>query len=128
MPEKREAITDFLSVAPLMVVEDVGLTASWYESFLGFKSDVFPEQPPHTHAILWRDDVRILLRAREKSAAPAPMGALIGLKGIVGLYEAIQEQVPVTSRLARHSDGTWQFEIRDPNGYILVFTEEPDIA
>jgi hypothetical protein len=128
MPDKREVIADFTAVAPLLVVEDVGVTASWYESVLGFKSDVFPEAPPHSHAILWRDDVRILLRARDKPGAPGPMGALINLKGIVGLYEAIHEEVPITSRLARHSDGTWQFEMRDPNGYTLVFTEEPDIA
>jgi hypothetical protein len=128
MANKPEAIVDFTAVAPLLVVEDVGATAAWYEGCLGFKSDVFPETAPHSHAILWRDDVRILLRARDKPGPASPMGALLDVKGIVGLYEAIHEQVPITSRLTRHSDGTWQFEMRDPNGYTLVFTEEPDIA
>jgi hypothetical protein len=128
MARKPEFVVDFTAVAPLLVVEDVSATAAWYESALGFRSDVFPDQPPHTHAILWRDDVRILLRAQEGTAASPVTGALINVKGIVGFYEAIHEQVPVTSRLTRHSDGTWQFEMRDPNGYTLVFTEEPDVA
>jgi Glyoxalase/Bleomycin resistance protein/Dioxygenase superfamily len=128
MNDRADVIVDFTAVAPLLVVADVAATAAWYEGLLGFKSDVFPAQPPHSHAILWRDDVRILLRAVERPGPTPATGALLNVKGILGLYEAIREQVPIASRLARHSDGTWQFEIRDPDGYTLVFVEEPEIA
>ena len=128
MDRQGDVIVDFTAVAPLLVVEDVGATAAWYEATLGFKSDVFPAAAPHSHAILWRDDVRILLRGAERARAGPATGALLNIKGIVGLYEAIHEQVPISSRLTRHSDGSWQFEMRDPNGYTLVFVEEPEIA
>jgi hypothetical protein len=125
----RDVIVDFTSVAPVLLVEDVAATAGWYEARLHFKCDAFPAAPPFTHAILWRDDVRILLRARTNGApSPGGLGALLEVKGIVAFYEAIQSRVEVTSRLERHADGTWQFEIRDPDGYTLVFTEEPEVA
>jgi len=128
MAKKPDIIVDFTAVAPLLIVADVAASAAWYENLLGFKSDVFPSEPPYSHAILWKDDVRILLRRTEKPSGAPATGALVEVKGIVGFYEAIHEHVPITSRLTRHSDGTWQFEMRDPNGYVLVFTEEPDIA
>jgi uncharacterized glyoxalase superfamily protein PhnB len=128
MTRKPDVIVDFVAVAPLFVVADVGATAAWYQDLLGFKSEVFPTQAPHTHAILWRDDVRILLRTTAKAGREPASGALVSVKGIVGFYDAIQERGPVQSPLTRHSDGTWQFEITDPDGYTLVFTEEPDIA
>ena len=128
MAHKPEVIVDFTAVAPLLIVEDVSATAAWYEGLLGFKSDIYPNEPPYSHAILWKDDVRILLRVAERPLSPPATGVLIDVKGIVGFYEAVQDHVPITSRLTRHSDGTWQFEMRDPNGYTLVFTEEPEIA
>jgi len=128
MANKPDVVVDFTAVAPLLLVQDVGATAAWYAQRLGFKSDVFPSHPPHSHAILWKDDVRILLRVADKPVPQPAPGAMINVRGIVGLYDAIHEHVPISSRLTRHSDGTWQFEMRDPNGYTLVFMEEPDIA
>ena len=127
MNRERDVIVDFHSVAPVFQVDDVESTAAWYEGFLGFKSQTFPQTPPFDEAILWRDDVRILLPAASRETQ-AQAGALFTVKGIRGFYDAIQERVTITKRLIRSADGTLSFEMRDPNGCALTFTEEPDAA
>ncbi len=127
MNRERDVIVDFLSVAPVLRVEDIEATAAWYESSLGFKSQTFPKNPPFDEAILWRDDVRIILSAAD-GETQAQAGALFTVKGIRGFYEAIEDRVTITKRLTRGADGTLSFEMRDPNGYALTFTEEPDAA
>jgi hypothetical protein len=124
---ERDVIVDFLSVAPVLLVGDVGATAAWYESLLGFKSQTFPAEPPFDEAILWRDDVRIMLTAVDEPSA-ARGGATFTIKGILGFYEAIHNRVTITQPLFRELDGTLSFEMADPNGYALTFTEEPDAA
>jgi len=124
---ERDVIVDFRSVAPVLLAADVGATAAWYESRLGFKSQIFPAEPPFDEAILWRDDVRIMLTAAD-GPSPARAGARFTVKGILGLYEAIRERVTITQPLIRDPDGTLSFEMSDLNGYALTFTEEPDAA
>lgn len=120
-------IVDFRSVAPVLPVRDVAAAAAWYQSALGFGCQTFPKDPPFQEAILWRDDVRIVLTAAEESGRP-PAGAMFTVKGIRGFYEAIRERVIVTKRLTRSADGALSFEMADPDGYTLGFTEEPDAA
>jgi hypothetical protein len=127
MTWERDVIVDFRSVAPVLLVTDVGAATAWYESVLGFKSQTFPAAPPFDEAILWRDDVRIMLTAAD---APSPLrgGAAFTVKGIFGFYEAIRERVTITQPLTRELDGTLSFEMSDPSGYTLTFTEEADAA
>ena len=111
------------SVAPCFAVEDVAATVAWYETNLGFRSDTFPERPPFTFAILYRDDIRIMLQGAKKPRAPAGWAAYIGVRGINAFYESVCGRVPVTSPLVRRAYGDWEFEVTDPNGYVLVFSE-----
>ncbi len=127
MSRERDVIVDFLSVAPILPVEDLEAAAAWYEGSLGFKSQTFPKRPPFDEVILWRDDVRIVLAAAD-GKIQTPAGALFTVKGIRRFYEAVQERVTITKPLTRAADGTLSFEMRDPNGYALAFAEEPDAA
>ncbi len=120
--------TAFLSATPCLYAQDVVATARWYEAQLSFKLEFVPPQPPHTAAIVWRNEVRLTIR--EDAAAEPPPGPVmyIGVKGIDELYAWLRSRVSVTRPLGVELDGTRSFEIADPNNYLVAFVEEPDAA
>jgi hypothetical protein len=65
-------------------------------------------------------------------AAPGPLvasgGAVVTIKGILPFYDALRTKVEVTRPIERTADGNLEFEILDPNGYRLVFTELAEAA
>ena len=119
------------SVAPTFPVADVDATIRWYESVLGFTSYPFPENPPYVFASVCRDEVEIMFQRIEGYQKPnlyhlrsgGVWDAYIRIEGVRGLYEAVKEQVEIQMPLRKQSYGDWEFEVKDPNGYILVFSE-----
>ena len=115
----------------LGAVADVGATMEWYQSKLGFWSDPFPPDPPYVFAILFRDHIEIMLQRLENYERPdtyalRPGGvwdAYIRTKGIKDLYEGIKDEVKIISTLRQQPYGAWEFVVKDPNGYYLVFSE-----
>ncbi len=60
-----------------------------------------------------------------RSRRPAGLwDAYIRMRGVRELYEGLRDRtiVAMTLRLQPYSD--WEFEVRDPNGYFLVFGGE----
>jgi hypothetical protein len=122
---------EFQSVCPAFAVADVGATLEWYQSKLGFWSDPFPPDPPYVFAILFRDHIEIMLQRLENYERPdtyalRPGGvwdAYIRTKGINDLYEGIKDEVKIISPLRQQPYGAWEFVVKDPNGYYLVFSE-----
>ena len=49
--------------------------------------------------------------------------AYIRMEGVKELYEAVHDRVEIKMPLRQQPYGDWEFEVRDPNGYILVFSE-----
>ena len=49
--------------------------------------------------------------------------AYIRMEGVRELYETVKDQVEITMPLRQQPYGDWEFEVQDPNGYILVFSE-----
>lgn len=119
------------SAAPTFVVSDVGSTAKWYESELGFRASFFPKTEPYVYANLWRDDVEIMLLRIEGYRKPdishlRPAGfwdAYIRVKGVHDFYEYLRKRIPIKLELTKQPYGDWEFEVCDPNGYVLVFSE-----
>jgi hypothetical protein len=37
------------------------------------------------------------------------------------LYETVRDHWWIKMPLKKQPDGDWEFEVRDPNGYVLVF-------
>ena len=119
------------SSAPCFAVADVGATVRWYETQLGFKSYPFPEIEPYAFAILLRDDVEIMLQRVDGYQKPdlhrlRPGGvwdAYIRMEGVKDFYESVRQHVDVILPLEKQGYGDWEFEVRDPNGYVLVFSE-----
>src|SRR5690349_479324 len=119
----------FNSVAPTFPVSDVGETIRWYEQHLGFAAHPFPPSPPHAFAIVCRDGVEIMFQRLPGYDKPDLYGARAGgvwdaylrLKGVRELYEAVKDNLEIKMALRRQPYGDWEFEVRDLNGYILVF-------
>lgn len=123
------------SSAPCFPVADVGATLRWYETQLGFKSYPFPQTEPYAFASLRRDDVEIMLQRLEGHQKPdlyqlrpglGVWDAYIRMEGVKDFYESVRSQVEVIRPLTKQGYGDWEFEVRDPNGYVLVFSELTD--
>jgi uncharacterized glyoxalase superfamily protein PhnB len=119
------------TAAPTFVVSDVGATIRWYREHLGFDAYPFPKEEPFVFASIVRDGVEIMLMRIEGYQKPdlsslRPSGlwdAYIRMEGITELYESVRDKLPVKMPLVRQSYGDTEFEVRDPNGYVLVFSE-----
>jgi len=112
-------------------VADVGATVRWYEEHLGFTSYPFPKTEPYAFASLVRDDVEIMLQRIEGYQKPDLDGlrgggvwdAYIRMEGVKVFYDLVRERISVIRPLEKQFYGDWDFEVKDPNGYVLVFSE-----
>ncbi|HMH43170.1 MAG TPA: hypothetical protein VK557_06785 [Pyrinomonadaceae bacterium] len=124
-------MSKLISAVPTFLVADVGETISWYETELGFTSDPFPEEPPYVFAGVCRDGIEIMFQSLRGYEKPdlhqlrdgGVRDAYIRMEGVKEFYEAIKDKVEIKLSLRRQSYGDWEFEVQDPNGYILVFSE-----
>ena len=118
-------------VAPVFPVADVEATIRWYETELGFASYPFPDEPPYVFASVCRDEVEIMFQLIENYEKPdlyrrrsgGVWEAYIRMDGVTELYEAIKDRVDIKMALRQQPYGDWEFEVKDPNGYILIFSE-----
>jgi catechol 2,3-dioxygenase-like lactoylglutathione lyase family enzyme len=116
-----------ISSAPTFLVNDVAATAQWYEQKLGFTANVFPKVPPCVYASLQRDGVEIMLLSQEGYCKPEvtrPGGvwdAYIRMRGLVGFCNDVRAKIPLKGDLTKRPYGDTEFEVMDPNGYVLVF-------
>lgn len=124
-------MAEFGSVAPCFPVADVGATIRWYEEQLGFIADPFPSAEPYVFAIVYRDGVEIMLQRVEgyekpdlySSRSGGLWNAYFRVEGVKDLYESVREEATIVMPLRQQPYGAWEFEVKDPNGYILVFSE-----
>ena len=124
-------MTKLSRIAPTFPVADIGATIRWYETELGFTSFPFPQNPPHVFAIVSRDTVEIMFQRVEDYRKPDLYGsraggvwdAYIRMEGVKEFYEAIKDKVEIRMPMRKQPYGDWEFEVKDPNGYVLVFSE-----
>ena len=127
-------MAELRTVAACFPVADISATIQWYEEQLGFIGDPFPPNcEPYVFAILRRDDIEIFLQRLEGYKKPdlynaRPGGvwdAYIRVEGIDDLYESARGgEATIVQPLRRQPYGNWEFEVKDLNGYVLVFSEE----
>ena len=122
--------TRIRSAVPTFLVPDVAATAQWYAEHLGFKlAGSVPQQAPFVYASVQREGAEIMLLSLTGYQKPdvrslRPEGlwdAYIRVNGVHGLYEGVRGQAFVQMALKHQPYGDWEFEVRDPNGYVLVF-------
>lgn len=118
------------SAVPTFVVSDVDATAEWYVRELGFQCFPFPKKPLYVFACLTRDAAEIMLMRivgyQKPDLSPLrPEGlwdAYFRMDGVADYYEVVREKPFIKSPLIKRPYGDTEFEVRDPNGYILVFS------
>jgi uncharacterized glyoxalase superfamily protein PhnB len=117
------------SAVPTFLVDDVGSTADWYARELGFTYSTFPKQAPFAYASLQSGGAEIMLlrqegyRKPEVVRATGAWDAYIRLDGVLELWERVRAKPWIAKPLAKQVYGDTEFEVRDPNGYVLVFGE-----
>jgi len=121
------------AAVPTFLVPDVASTARWYAAHLGFRTTgTFPGEEPFVYESLQRDAAEIMLLSllgykKPDLSARRPEGlwdAYIRMRGVHALYDAVRGGAFVQMPLKRQPYGDWEFEVRDPNGYVLVFGGE----
>ena len=119
------------TAVPAFPVADVDATIRWYETELGFSSYPFPETLPHVFAIVCRDQVEMMFQRIKGYQKPdlyhlrggGVWDAYIRMEGVKEFYEAVKGKIEIKMPLRKQKYGDWEFEVKDPNGYILVFSE-----
>jgi catechol 2,3-dioxygenase-like lactoylglutathione lyase family enzyme len=118
------------AAVPTFLVPDVAGTARWYSEHLGFRTaGTFPKQEPYAYASLQCDAAEIMLLSladyeKPDLSARRPEGvwdAYIRIQGVHQLYDAVRDEAFIQTPIKRQPYGDWEFEVRDPNGYVLVF-------
>ncbi|HTS89922.1 MAG TPA: VOC family protein [Gemmatimonadales bacterium] len=118
------------SAAPTFLVPDVARAARWYAGNLGFEiAGTVPKQEPFVYASLQLGGAELMLLGlagyqKPDLRAQRPSGlwdAYIRLDGVHALYESVAGQPFVQMPLTQQQYGDWEFEVRDPDGYVIVF-------
>jgi uncharacterized glyoxalase superfamily protein PhnB len=104
---------------------------------LGFRiAGHVPSGEPYVYASLQRDEAEIMLLSLEGYRKPdlselRPSGlwdAYFRMQGVGALYESVRGEAFVKMPLKKQSYGDWEFEVWDPNGYILTFGGDGDLV
>lgn len=118
------------SAVPTFLVDDVAATGRWYVGELGFAiAGRFPERPPYAYMSLQLGPAELMLLSlpgyvKPDLRAQRPAGlwdAYIRMDGVRTVYQALAGRPCVQMPLRQQPYGNWEFEVRDPNGYVLVF-------
>ena len=110
---------------PLLRVADVARSIVWYREMLGFVADPFPAEPPYEFAILRHGPVELMLRRGSPPVRLAPRrydwDVYLRRDGdrFREVCAAFAARGIVTRRLERMFYGMAEFEITDPDGYVL---------
>jgi catechol 2,3-dioxygenase-like lactoylglutathione lyase family enzyme len=118
------------SAVPTFLVDDVAATARWYSDHLGFElAGFFPSVEPYAYASIQRDAAEIMLLnlagyQKPDMTALRPAGvwdAYLRTDGVRAVFETVRGQPFIRAELVHRPYNDWEFEVLDPNGYILVF-------
>jgi catechol 2,3-dioxygenase-like lactoylglutathione lyase family enzyme len=111
---------------PVLRVADVARSASWYRDILGFDVDPFPATPPYDFAILRHGTAELMLSCSGVPRPPTWEGWDVYLRleeGLRELYAHLQVRGGVVRRLERMFYGLAEFDVRDPDGYVICLSE-----
>lgn len=125
------------SAVPTLLVSDVDETVGWYVGELGFTlAGYFPPKPPTGWASLMRDGAELMLLRLpgfqkpdlyDRRGAAGVWDVYFRTNGVHRLYETLKHKPFVKQPLKRQPYKDWEFEVQDPNGYILVFGGDAEL-
>jgi len=122
----------FFSTSPSFPVADVDATIRWYQQYLGFDANPFPDHKPYVFALLYRENAEIMLQLVNDYEKPNLYARRLGgvwdayfrVIGVQELYDSVRDKVEVLRPLQKMPYSQMGFEVKDLNGYVLVFSEE----
>jgi len=121
----------FRKTTPRLPVASLQRTIGFYTNILGFNvSCLWPEGEP-SFCLLERDGVRLAFDAATPEQMPAKTyacGFYIEVDGVSDMHEGIREMATVEWGPEVYDYGCREFAIRDPDGYLIIFTEETSEA
>jgi catechol 2,3-dioxygenase-like lactoylglutathione lyase family enzyme len=110
-------------------VADLRRTLAFYRETLGFEAAVlWPEGRP-SFCILERDGVGLgfFTPDEHRPASATGSGELsLDTEGVLALHERLKGKVAVEWGPEVYFYGRREFAVRDPDGYLLIFSEETD--
>jgi Glyoxalase-like domain len=122
------ASTSFKTATPVFLVGDIEAVMPWYQP-LGFEAVYFPPG----FCILRRDAIQIFLQHQPGYTRPhEPLRSereawdlYIETDNVRGLFEDFSQMpgIKIIRGLCKQEYGQTEFEIVDPNGYVLVFSQ-----
>lgn len=114
---------------PLLRVVDVARSIEWYRETLGFVGDPFPATPPYEFAILRHGQAEMMVRRGSPPVRANPRqydwDVYLRLEGsrFREVFAAFKAHGIVTGRLERMFYGLAEFEITDPDGYVICLSQ-----
>jgi catechol 2,3-dioxygenase-like lactoylglutathione lyase family enzyme len=114
---------------PVLRVADVARSIEWYRGTLGFVGDPFPATPPYEFAILRHGQVEMMLRRGSPPVRSKPRtydwDVYLRLEGsrFREVFTQFSARGIVTRRLERMFYGLAEFEITDPDGYVICLSQ-----
>lgn len=121
-------MTRFTSITPRLPVRDLSRTLEFYRTHFNFKAEVlWPKEEP-SFAIIQRDQTRIGFTELEEgdSRAIGHSELYIQVTDLNSLYQNIKDSLTVEWGPEIYSYGRWEFALRDPDSYLIIFTEPVD--
>lgn len=116
-----------LDVHPRLPVVNLKRTAEFYGEHLGFSCSFWPEESP-TFVILENDGVNIQFYIPEPGC-PEPTGhATLNFEteNATAIHRELEKKVTIEWGPEVYWYGRREFAVRDPDGYLLIFTEPTD--
>jgi catechol 2,3-dioxygenase-like lactoylglutathione lyase family enzyme len=119
----------FTGIIPRLPVANMGQTIAFYVRLLGFRVDVlWPENEP-TFCVLVRDDINVGFFTPDTHRGEVTIGSAdlyLAVDDVRALHEMLKDRVPIEWGPEVYFYGRREFAIRDPDGYLLIFTEPTD--
>jgi catechol 2,3-dioxygenase-like lactoylglutathione lyase family enzyme len=115
---------------PLLRVPDVARSMQWYREILAFTGHPFPASPPYEFALLRHGQVELMLRRGTPPARPQPRqydwDVYMRREGdrFREVFTAFYARKIVTRRLEQMPYGLAEFEITDPDGYVICISQQ----
>lgn len=114
----------FSHSSPIFPVDDPLKTAEYYRDVLGFDINFKWEDPP-TYIVLNRDDavgIHLVKKQDNIKQSTTHSSLFIFVHDVDVVYEEYQKSgADIISPIGDRDYGMRDFDIKDPNGYILVF-------
>ena len=114
---------------PVLRVSDVTRAMEWYRTNLAFVGDPFPDKPPYQFAILRQGRTELMLRRGtppfRSGHKPYDWDVYLRREGsqFREIFATFQARGIVTRRLERMVYGLAEFEITDPDGYVICLSQ-----